>query len=64
MTISNTVWTLCHGRGGAYLEALQSATRGDLEAARDRVSSHHDADYPMDAVRRLEQFDAALVDPP
>ena len=62
MTTSDTVWTLCHGRGGPYLDALCSATREQLESARERVGSAHDADFPMDAARRLEQFTAALLD--
>lgn len=62
MTTSDTVWTLCHGRGGSYLDALCCATREQLESARERVGSAHDADFPMDAARRLEQFASALLD--
>ena len=54
------VWTLCHGRGGAYLDALRTASREELEAARQRVRDHHDADFPVDAARRLDQIAATL----
>ena len=60
MAAADHVWTLCHGRGGAYLDALHAASRDELEAARQRVRDHHDADFPMDAARRLEQIAAAL----
>lgn len=60
MAAADPVWTLCHGRGGAYLDALHTASREELEAARQRVRDHHDADFPMDAARRLEQIAAAL----
>ena len=60
MAAAYPVWTLCHGRGGAYLDALHTASREELETARQRVRNHHDADFPMDAARRLEQIAAAL----
>lgn len=53
---SNTVWTLCHGRGEAYLAALRGAFRQELEAAQQRILDSHDTDFPMDAARRLEQI--------
>jgi hypothetical protein len=62
MVATNTVWTLCHGRGEAYLAALRSAFRQELEAAQQRIRDSHDADFPMDAARRLEQIAAALLD--
>lgn len=62
MVATNTVWTLCHGRGEAYLDALRAAYRQELQAAQQRIRDSHDADFPMDAARRLEQIAAALVD--
>lgn len=62
MVATNTVWTLCHGRGGSYLAALRGALRQELEAAQQRIRESHDADFPMDAARRLEQIGAALLD--
>ena len=60
MAAADHVWTLCHGRGGAYLDALRTASDEELEAARQRVRDHHDVDFPVDAARRLEQIAAAL----
>lgn len=62
MVATDTVWTLCHGRGEAYLAALRSAVRQELEAAQQRIRESHDADFPMDAARRLDQIAAALLD--
>ena len=54
------VWALCHGRGGAYLDALHTASREELEAARQHVHDYQDAYFPVDAARRLDQIAAAL----
>jgi hypothetical protein len=62
MVTTETVWTLCHGRGEAYLAALRGAFRQELEAAQQRIRESHDADFPVDAARRLEQIAGALLD--
>jgi DNA-binding IclR family transcriptional regulator len=51
---------ICTGRGGAYLDALDRASREELEEAERRVRRDHDADSPMDALRRLEQIRRAM----
>jgi hypothetical protein len=55
-----TISRIFTGRGAPYLDALAEATREDLEEGERRVRRDHDADFPTDAARRIEQIRRAM----